>query len=90
MSSIKHACLFTMLITHAPLFCFRVNCSFGNQWQEGLSATHVYGLTMSSLPVTLSQVDITLVINLYELTALFCNSYGGNKSNKWHPVLILM
>jgi len=28
--------------------------------------------------------------NLYELTALFCNCYAGNKANKWHTVLILM
>jgi len=62
MSTIKHACLFKMLMTHAPWFCIGVNCSFGNQWQQGLSVTRVYGLTMSSLSVTLSQVDTTLVI----------------------------
>jgi len=45
---------------------------------------------MSPLSVTLSQVHITLVINLYELTALFCNCYVGNKLNKWQTVLILM
>ena len=90
MSSIKHACHVTILITRAPWFCIEVNRSFGNQCEGGLSVTHVYGLKMSSLSVTLSQVDITLVINLYELRALFFHCYVGKKPNKWQTVLILM
>jgi len=78
------------LIKHAQLFCIGMNCSSRNYWQRGFSVTHVYGLTMSSLTVTPSQVDINLVINLYELTALFCNCYVGNKQNKLQTVLINM
>jgi len=89
MSTTKRACLFMTLNTHALRFCIAVNCSFGNQWQRGLSVTCLR-INNELFICNTDPGRYNLGDNLHELTALFCNRYVGNKLNKWHTVLILM